>query len=266
MENIAFEYFYTYSHLQNSVVTPHKHTFFELVYYLKGRGESCAGDTVFTYKEGDIILYPPDTEHNETHKEDTSVICIAFRKEAGEGFSAPRRFYDDGGKILEIIERIRAEIRQHLLGFRQMVECSIGQIFILLGRQDDNSRKNEDILSIVPCIIAENLTFEIDLNSLADLSGYSYHRFRHLFKERFGTSPKQYIQGCRVQKAKEMLRGQDASVSEVALACGFSSFSAFSQIFKKHAGISPSIYMQEHCAGKKEDKEGSAGSKNCLKE
>lgn len=246
MGNIVFEYFYTYSHLQDSVVTPHKHTFFELVYYLKGRGESCAGGTVFPYKEGDIILYPPDTVHNETHKADTSVICIAFRKETEGRFAVPCRFYDNGGKILEIIEKIRTEIREHLLGFRQMVEYSIGQIFILLGRLDDNSRKNEDILGIVPCIIAENLTFEIDLNSLANLSGYSYHRFRHLFKDRFGTSPKQYIQDCRVQKAKEMLRDQNVSVSEVALVCGFSSFSAFSQIFKKHVGVSPSTYMQEN--------------------
>lgn len=244
MKNIEFEYFYTYSHPKGSVVTPHRHTFFELVYFLKGEGYSRADETDIAYKAGNLIIYPPNTIHNEVHKEETSVICIAFRGENAESFSEPRQFQDESGMIQEIIGNIKSEVRQHLLKFRQMAGYSIGQILILLERLDEGNGKNEDSLNIVTCFIAENLAFEIDLKVLADLSGYSYHRFRHLFKERFGESPKQYIQKARVECAKKMLREQNIKVSDVALSCGFSSFSAFSMIFKKCVGVSPSDYMQ----------------------
>ncbi len=244
MKNISFEYFYTFSHPRDSAVTPHGHPCFELVYYLRGKGSSRAGEADFFYEAGDILLYPPGVEHNEIHAEDTSVICIAFGGEDPGLLAAPCRFTDEDGAVLELVQKIRSEIRLHRFQFRQMAEAYIAQLLVVLGRLGECGRENEDCLSFVPRIIAENLMFDIDLQALADQSGYSYHRFRHLFKERFGTSPKQYILDCRVAAAKKMLREGKMSVSDVAFACGFASFSAFSQIFKQHVGVSPSAYMR----------------------
>jgi transcriptional regulator GlxA family with amidase domain len=64
-------------------------------------------------------------------------------------------------------------------------------------------------------------------------------RNRHLFKQHTGETPMNYIIRLRIDKAKQMLLRQQASTTQVALECGFTSLSHFSNVFKKLTGKSP---------------------------
>lgn len=46
--------------------------------------------------------------------------------------------------------------------------------------------------------------------------------FRRLFRQKYGTSPRQYIVAARVGRAKQLLTGTRDSVTAIAAACGFS--------------------------------------------
>jgi AraC-like DNA-binding protein len=59
-------------------------------------------------------------------------------------------------------------------------------------------------------------------------------------KKECGDTPLNLIIIKRMQKADELLRANNMSVSEVAYACGFESLAYFSKRYKKHRGISPS--------------------------
>ena len=48
-----------------------------------------------------------------------------------------------------------------------------------------------------------------------------------------------------VDEAKKLLRTTDRSVSDIAVDCGFESFSYFSTVFKKVVGITPVQYRKE---------------------
>lgn len=58
-------------------------------------------------------------------------------------------------------------------------------------------------------------------------------------------SPINYIHKLRINKAKEMLASDFASISSVALSLGYANIYDFSRVFKKHAGTSPTKYRNE---------------------
>jgi len=63
-----------------------------------------------------------------------------------------------------------------------------------------------------------------------------------LYKKRTGITLKTYINEYRIEKAKELLRTGDKTISEVAESVDFDNFSYFSALFKKITGVSPSVY------------------------
>ncbi|MBO7746676.1 response regulator transcription factor [Paenibacillus sp. MWE-103] len=54
-----------------------------------------------------------------------------------------------------------------------------------------------------------------------------------------------YVHRVRLEKAEELLRAGEASISEISGLVGYSDHSYFCKVFKKHAGLSPSRYRQQ---------------------
>ena len=55
----------------------------------------------------------------------------------------------------------------------------------------------------------------------------------------------EYTKSVRVAHAKRMLIYSDASVDEVAAACGYQDTKYFKQVFKQLTGMSPHAYRQQ---------------------
>ncbi|NBD27552.1 response regulator transcription factor [Paenibacillus glycinis] len=54
-----------------------------------------------------------------------------------------------------------------------------------------------------------------------------------------------YVHRVRLEKAEELLRAGEASISEISGMVGYSDHSYFCKVFKKHTGLSPSRYRQQ---------------------
>ncbi|WP_123041141.1 response regulator transcription factor [Cohnella candidum] len=65
-----------------------------------------------------------------------------------------------------------------------------------------------------------------------------------IFKKETGMSLSDYLQQRRIDYAKELLAGTGQSVSDVAVASGYSNLSYFSTIFKKATGMNPVDYRK----------------------
>lgn len=85
---------------------------------------------------------------------------------------------------------------------------------------------------------------ELSNESLAVISNISVVYFRKLFTEIFGVSPMKYVQNIRISKAKDLLRGEFVSISEIAQVVGFSSIYRFSKVFKQETGYSPTEFSK----------------------
>ena len=66
-----------------------------------------------------------------------------------------------------------------------------------------------------------------------------------MLKQESGKTALEHIHIYLIAEAKNRLRGQDKSVSEIAYALGFENLSYFSRLFKKEVGISPNIFKRQ---------------------
>lgn len=91
--------------------------------------------------------------------------------------------------------------------------------------------------------IAKNFSKNITNDELAELCGISTVYFRKLFCELYGVSPIAYIRNIRIRKAKEMLKSDYGSITDIASSLGYLNIYDFSRAFKKHSGVSPTKYL-----------------------
>src|SRR5437660_7227736 len=88
----------------------------------------------------------------------------------------------------------------------------------------------------------------LDLAHLAAEAGYSRYHFARSFKEAFGETPGAYLSRRRVERAKDLLRSANLTVTEVCMLVGFSSPGSFSSRFTELVGMAPSAYRNQQVA------------------
>jgi len=81
-----------------------------------------------------------------------------------------------------------------------------------------------------------------DLDALSSSACLSKFHFLRLFRQAYGQSPYQYIQGLRMDKAKNLLKDPSLQVQDIALSLGFENSNSFSRLFRQRTGIYPSEY------------------------
>lgn len=93
--------------------------------------------------------------------------------------------------------------------------------------------------------ISENLSNPISVKDVADHVYMSPEYFTKLFKRETGQNIKEYITLSKIEAAKDMLEHTNIPIGMVALELGYSSFSHFSQVFRKNENLSPSEYRSK---------------------
>lgn len=227
-------------------IPQHIHSSWELVFYLSGEGSSRIGDVIYKYKEGTVCVIPPDTTHSEVIDTRTHVVFCTFEC---------RDFDCEGGMYTADAESIA--LISHIAGMkylRDTTEATVAALYlaVVLARLSAQSvqsgtavKSAGQSLESACRYIFDYFNTDIDLPALAATVGYSYDRFRHLFRQRCGMPPKQLILFRRLGAAKELLRGK-AKISSIAVECGFSSASQFSTAFRRATGMTPGEYRRRN--------------------
>ena len=93
----------------------------------------------------------------------------------------------------------------------------------------------------------ENHYFQnITLSSLTNKFSISVSTLRRYFKKYADTSPMEYINDLRLEKAKFMLIESDMQISEISYSVGFDDALYFSKFFKNKTGLSPKEFRKKH--------------------
>ena len=93
--------------------------------------------------------------------------------------------------------------------------------------------------------INDHLEQKIEIEELATLAQLSQYHFSRVFKESTGLSPHQYVIQQRVEKAKQLLSQRTMTISEVALASGFTHQSHLNRHFKGLLNITPKEFLNQ---------------------
>lgn len=95
----------------------------------------------------------------------------------------------------------------------------------------------------VRAYINEHLAEEISLSVLARIAGLSPSYFGQLFRAATGVPPMVFVVGCRVRKAKALLRTGDHTAAEVAQLTGFSDQHQMDYHFRQYFNNPPRAYQ-----------------------
>ena len=254
--NTDFEEYPNHWHTPVEIIMP-----VENHYIVEYNGYQC------TLNEGDIIFICPGVLHHlpairgrryifqaevssiVTIKEVESILMLISPVQ----IITPQTYPDIYNHIRSIILGIVKEYRQHSPLYEAVIYSSLLDMIVSIGRSPNNSHthfetapgkqreyieKFMDICSYISDHCTENLT----LDQIADLSGFSKYHFTRLFKQFTNVSFYRYLNQKRILKAEQLLITPSMSVTNVALACGFSSLSAFIRMFKIIKGCTPSEF------------------------
>ena len=79
------------------------------------------------------------------------------------------------------------------------------------------------------------------MSHIANLSPYHFIR---VFKAETGKTPYEFLLEIKVEKAIELIKARKYTITEIAMMCGFTSSSHFSNVFRKIKGISPTDFIK----------------------
>jgi AraC family transcriptional regulator len=93
-------------------------------------------------------------------------------------------------------------------------------------------------------LLVANLDGGVELADIARECRLSVGHFSRAFRQSMGVAPHSWLMSRRVELAKDLLRDREASLSEIALRCGFADQSHFTRVFTRRAGVSPGAWRR----------------------
>ena len=210
---------------------------------------------------GDLFIIPDGSFHAARWQQSGELLAIALPPETFNKF-APEAVR---GREIELIpyrgkpDRLVTSLA---LAFQEELEGdSAGQLYrdsltnALVARllrnysvcmvKESSGKLSQHKLKLVDEYIQVHIEREIGLNDLAAVAGLSQFHFSRVFKETVGVSPNQYVNRCRIEKAKQMLHQRQIKIGRVATACGYRNLSYFVRQFRKVTGVTPGVYQNK---------------------
>ncbi len=133
----------------------------------------------------------------------------------------------------------------------EVLALKLKEIILILSKID-NSGVQEILKNLFnPTSIAFKQTIEahlfsqLSLDDLASLTNNSISSFQRQFKKIYNTTPAKYIKNKRLERAAELLKISDLSITEISDECVYSDIAHFSNSFKEKFNSTPSEYRLE---------------------
>lgn len=124
------------------------------------------------------------------------------------------------------------------------VHDTLGRIIGVMGivRSYEGQRRSMEPMSLIHStvdFIREHHHERITVEDLATRAGLSPRQLHRKFREVFGLSVQEFLVKTRIRAAGDALLQSDQPISQVAASFGFCDQSAFTQLFRKHLGLTP---------------------------
>jgi AraC-like DNA-binding protein len=89
---------------------------------------------------------------------------------------------------------------------------------------------------------------DLDLDQIAEVAAVSKYHFVRCFEATYGETPMRYLTRRRIERAQDLLRAANLTVTEVCMLVGFASLGSFSSRFAQLTGESPTAYRDRWAA------------------
>lgn len=158
--------------------------------------------------------------------------------EVGQCFARIGRLLSDGARTPALASRLALHVNELLV-------C----VLELLRRQDVPRQPEltsaQRTVEMVLQRLGETLDQPWTLEAMAKHAGLKRTRFAHYCRKLTNLTPLQYLAQRRVARAKDLLRDESLSVTDIALRCGFATSQYFSTTFRRLEGVAPREWRGE---------------------
>ena len=147
------------------------------------------------------------------------------------------------------------------LGGQQLIKNYLELLLINLMRNETEQNSSEAVFlsrerfdelisDRVIEYMKEHISEKLSVEDVCSILHYNRSYVFRQFKKTTGSSLMAYFTKMKIQKAKEMLRESDLSVSAISDSLSFDDPNYFSKTFKKVTGYTPSTYRKMRRGGK----------------
>lgn len=261
---------------KNYVAPTESHDFWELVYVQKGRLICHADSEIVTLNEGEVLFHKPNEIHSlrcdGMHAPNIVVISFECISEAIHFFENRKMTVDkslihfifaiiEEGKKTFNLPHFQPELKKMqllpspTLGGQQLIKNYLELLLINLMRGESESDNSQAIFlykdnyeEFISKHVIEYMRQHIDENLSVDKICATLHYNRSYifkqFKKTTGNSIMAYFNKMKIDKAKQLLRESEMSVTAISELLSFESPNYFSKLFKKVTGYTPSTYRK----------------------
>lgn len=104
---------------------------------------------------------------------------------------------------------------------------------------------NKELLDSIKNFLDENFTDAKCLDGLDRYFNVSKFHLIRIFKNKFGKTPREYVQYKRIELSKNILISSDIKTIDIAFISGFSSYTTFFTNFKNLTNMTPEEYRKD---------------------
>ncbi|WP_028549673.1 AraC family transcriptional regulator [Paenibacillus sp. UNC451MF] len=273
IQNLITMYYFEFG--KNYVFSGERHDFWEFLYVDKGEVEVLTDNERHLLGQGTIIFHKPNEFHSfYAHKEKApNLIVVTFDCQ-----SEAMKYFENRVISLGDIERnLLAQIVKEgtesfyfpfsyplfnsrrsdaLIGSEQMIKLYLETLLIHLLRKNNfnemkpvlsstsREKENHNLTSQVIQFLEKHLDRNLTLEEVSESLHIAKTRLKEIFKKGTGYSIMGYFARMKIEKAKQLIREESCSITEIAQELGFSSVHYFSKAYKKATGMSPTEYSR----------------------
>lgn len=136
------------------------------------------------------------------------------------------------------LDQVLNDAREDILNDRNMINS------LFVESKSQNS-ENQILISQITEFIGQHLSEKLSLSAMGEQFHMSSDYFGAYFKKHTSRNFTDYLNTCRVAKAKELLKDTDMSMAEISETVGFNDYRYMNKVFYSYLHITPSQYRKD---------------------
>ena len=254
----------------------HYHPEVELIYFKNGRGMQFIGDSIKSFREGDIVMIGSNLSHywqfDDVYLDENSEVAADIRvihfcenfwgnhflnlpetksikitlEKARRGIQISGAQKEEVGKLID--DALSSEGSKRIVLLMEILtvisKCKQTELSSV-GFSQNHTELEDDRINLIYEYSLTNFKRQIDLKEIAQIANTSPNYFCRYFKSKTSKTYSQFLAEIRVGYACKLLIEDKINIQQICFESGFNNFGSFFKYFKSITGKSPLVYQKE---------------------